>query len=181
MPGAFLKGNSSFLAGTEFSVDELSRAWDIFGVANVRLAGDTSLYSLSDLHCTYYKLQNITILALDVTITPSTVQYTGVQNDTSFLYSGALDLFAQNANNKVPTEVTLELDAFLGAAPYHFQNNISVIDEMTAVFFDVTEDQRIASIHINGVLSPTSLIITLPSGFLPHHRYHVHGSIFYAS
>jgi len=180
MPGAFLKGNSSFLAANEFSVDQLSRPWNVLGQANLRELADQP-FIVSEKECAYYKLKNIVILTIKATIIPTTFQYTGVENDTSFLYSGKLDLLAQNVNGKLPTQLVFVLDSFLAAGPFHYQNSLTVVDRKTSVFFDITEDQQIGTLHINGVLNATHLILTLPSGFLPHHRYTVSASLAYSS
>lgn len=172
MPGAFLKGNCSFPGS--FIVDELSRSWDIFGTSNafIKNANDFTNDSSCSVH--YYKLKNIIFLSMYAVLKPSTKKYTGIENDTAYIYTGEF-----NFPEKIVTEVEIELRGELSASPFHFQNSLAVEDFKTGVFFEICSDAKLGFMHVNGLLDPTKLVLTLPSGFVPHHTYTLSGSLIY--
>jgi len=172
MPGAYLKGNSSF-PGSTFIVDEVSRPWNTEGTATSIIINNTDF--TSDSFCTvqYYKLKNIVSLYVSARLKPSSLPYTGVENDTSYLYTG--DFVFSNVN----TTANIRLDSILSAAPYHFETSINIDDYKTGVFFDTNLSAVMGMIHLNGVIDPTMLRITIPTGMLPHHEYNICGTIIY--
>jgi len=172
MPGAYLKGNSSF-PGSTFIVDEISRPWNISGLAASTITNET--YFTPDSYCTvqYYKLKNIVSLYIDALLKPSTLPYTGVENDTSYIYTGDFSFSSVN------TVANIRLDSVLSAAPYHFETSINTDDYRTGVFFDTNLSAVMGIIHINGIIDPTMLHITIPTGMLPNHEYNICGTIIY--
>jgi hypothetical protein len=172
MPGAYLKGNLSF-TGSKFTVDEVSRPWNIDGTATSTIINNTDF--TSDSFCTvqYYKLKNIVSLYISASLKPSSLPYTGVENDTSYIYTGDF------AFSNVSTEANIRLDPILSAAPYHFETSINIDDFKTGVFFDTHLSAVMGMIHLNGILDPTSLRITIPTGMLPNHEYNICGTIIY--
>lgn len=172
MPGAYLKGNSSF-PGSTFTVDEISRPWNMEGTATSTIINNTKF--TSDTSCTvqYYKLKKVLALYISALLKPSSLPYTGVENDTSYIYTG--DFAFSNVN----TTANIRLDPILSAAPYHFETSINAEDYKTGVFFDTNLSAVMGMIHLNGILDPTLLRITIPTGMLPNHEYNICGTIFY--
>lgn len=172
MPGAYLKGNSSF-PGSTFIVDEVSRPWNMEGTATSTIINNTDFTSDSLCTVQYYKLKNIVSLYINALLKPNSLPYTGVENDTSYIYTGDFEF------SNVNTEANIQLDAILSATPYHFETSINIDDYKTGVFFDTDLSSVMGMIHLNGILDPTRLRITIPTGMLPNHEYNVCGTIIY--
>lgn len=172
MPGAYLKGNSSF-PGSTFIVDEISRPWNSEGSATSTIINNTDFTSDSSCTVQYYKLKKIVSLYIGALLKPSSLSYTGVENDTSYIYTG--DFVFSNVN----TTANIRLDPILSAAPYHFETSINTADYKTGVFFDTNLSAVMGMIHINGIFDPTLLRITIPTGMLPNHEYNICGTIIY--
>lgn len=172
MPGAYLKGNSSF-PGSTFIVDEVSRPWNIEGPATSTIINNTDFTTDSSCTVQYYKLKNIVSLYIDAFLKPSSLPYTGVQNDTSYIYTG--DFAFSNVN----TSANIRLDPILSATPYHFETSVNIVDFKTGVFFDTNLSAVMGMVHLNGIIDPTMLCITIPTGMLPNHEYNICGTIIY--
>ena len=172
MPGAYLKGNLSF-PGSTFIVDEVSRHWNTEGTATSTIINNTDFTFDSSCTVQYYKLKNIVSLYISASLKPSSLPYTGLENDTSYIYTG--DFSFSNVN----TAVNIRLDPILSAAPYHFETSINIDDFKTGVFFDTNLSSVMGMIHLNGIIDPTMLRITLPTGMLPNHEYNICGTIIY--
>lgn len=172
MPGAYLKGNSSF-PGSTFIVDEVSRPWNIEGVAHTSIVEHTSFTNESSCTVQYYKLKNIVSLYVDALLKPSTLSYTGVENDTSYIYTGDFTF------STVRTAASVKLAPLLTAAPYHFETSVNIEDFKTGVFFEPSISVVMGTLHLNGILDPTVLVITIPSGMLPNHEYKICGTLIY--
>lgn len=172
MPGAYLKGNSSF-PGSSFIVDEVSRPWNIEGYFTPTIINNTDF--TSDSFCTvqYYKLRNIVSLYIDALLKPSSLPYTGVENDTSYIYTGDFEF------SQVNTSANIRLNSFLSAAPYHFETSVNVNDFKSGVFFDPSLSSIMGTLLLNGILDPTMLRITIPTGMLPNHEYNISGTFMY--
>jgi hypothetical protein len=173
MPGAYLKGNISF-PSSAFSVDTVSRAWNYSGSLDTIISNTSDFTADSNCRVDYYKLENIIILSVTAFLKPSTFRYLGANDQTSYVYTGDFEF-----PDKIVTEANVQLDKKLSCATHHFQTAITVEDFKTGVFFDLSRDYRLATMHINGVLDTTKLVITLPSGFLPNHEYNVSGELIY--
>lgn len=172
MPGAFLKGNSSF-PGSSFVVDEISRPWNPDGAASAEIINRDDF--TADSRCTveYYRLKNIVSLHVDALLKPSSLPYTGVEDDTSYIYTGNF------AFSEVSTTARVRLDGRLAAAPYHYENSVSVEDFKTGVFFDTSLSPALGRVHVNGIEDTTELVLTVPGGLLPNHEYRARGTIIY--
>jgi len=173
MPGAYLKGNSSF-PGQVFTVDVISRPWNVEGeyAAPIVNASDFTTDSIVTLR--YYKLRNIISLYVTANLKPNTAPYTGSENSTAYIFTGDLTF-----PNKIVTEARVRLNSGLSAAGFHFENSVNVIDLRTGVFFELSRDERMGSAHINGILDATELILHVPTGLLPNHEYTIAGSLLY--
>lgn len=173
MPGAFLKGNSSF-PGMVFTVDEISRSWDVYGALTPNLVSNYEFIKNNNLSFTYYKLKHFIAISLHGTVIPSTVPYSGIEDDTSYIYSGSFTI-------PEPQFSVLEFDigSTLACARHEHQASLNVIDERGDVFYHPTVDTRIGIININGVTEPTTLRVSVASGFMPHHTYTLSGIIMY--
>ena len=173
MPGAYLKGNSSF-PGQVFTVDVLNRPWNVEGEQQVAIVNGSDFTSDSTVTVKYYKLKNIIALYFRAHLKPSTVAYTGSAGSTSYIFTGDLTF-----PDKIVTEARVRLGGALSAAGFHFENSLNVVDFRTGVFFDMSRDERIGSAHINGILDATELVMHVPSGLLPNHEYTLSGSLMY--
>ena len=172
MPGAYMKGNLSF-PGSIFSVDEVSRSWNIEGAATSTIINNTNFTSDSSCTVQYYKLKNIVSLYINALLKPSSLPYTGVEDDTSYIYTGDFSF------SDVNTIANIRLDPILSAAPYHFETSVNVDDFKTGVFFDTQLSTIMGMVHLNGIIDPMKLCITIPSGMLPNHEYRICGSFIY--
>ena len=173
MPGAYLKGNSSF-PGSTFIVDQVSRPWNVEGTATSTIINTDFLFN-SDSFCTvqYYKLKHIVSLYIDVFLKPSSLPYTGVEDDTSYIYTGDF------AFSKVNTSANIRLDAILSAGRYHFETSVNVDDYKSGVFFENSLSSIMGTVHLNGILDATMLCINIPTGLLPNHEYRICGTLMY--
>tara|TARA_Y100000389_G_C17438402_1_gene506989 strand:- start:743 stop:1270 length:528 start_codon:yes stop_codon:yes gene_type:complete len=172
MPGAYLKGNSSF-PGSTFIVDEVSRPWNTEGTATSTIINNRNFTSGSSCTVQYYKLKKMVSLYISVLLKPSSLPYTGVENDTSYIYTGNF------AFSNVNTTADIRIDPILSAAPYHFETSVNIDDYKTGVFFDTNLSAVMGMIHLNGILDPTLLRITIPTGMLPNHEYNICGTMIY--
>lgn len=173
---AFLKGNTRF-PGSRFTVDELTRSWDVLGTSAVDLSDNGAYLSKDTLvSVSYFKLKNMIILTLRGSITPSTYPYSGTEDDTEYLYDGRTQTVLPE---QMRTHVSIDVDAHLSVSPFHFENSVSVTDTKHDVFYDTTEDVRIGTMHMNGRLHPTRIVLTIPTGLFPHHTYAVTGELAY--
>lgn len=174
MPGAYLKGNSSF-PGSTFVVDEISKSWNAHGVVDAIIINEQDF--TPDSHCTikYYKLKHIIFLHIDAVLKPSSLPYTGVQDDTSYIYTGDFTF------SKVNTTANVRLTPALASASYHFQNTLNIEDLKSGVFFDTNVSFIMGTVHINGIIDSTEIVITAPTGMLPNHEYNVCGTLIYQS
>eukprot|EP00965_Chrysotila_dentata_P128431 4246507-Pleurochrysis_carterae.AAC.1 len=175
MPGAFLKGNTLF-PGSRFSVDDVTRPWDVHGTSQADTESNADFFTNDTrVSVSYYKLKHIIVLSVHGTITPSTLPYYGTEGSTAYLY--------QSATNALPgrmrTQMHVDIDQYLSAAPFHFENALTVCDMKNAVFYNTSEDERPGTVHINGRLHPTRLVLTVPTGLFPHHTYTVAGTLAY--
>lgn len=171
MPGAFLKGNSIF-PGSNFVVNDISKPWNSMGSVPVRF--EDSSFGGSALRLDYYVLKRVAVLNLEGSVVISTAAYGLGEGDTSYLYEGDFKF-----PDKLVTEARFDIGPALGASAYHFQNVLHVSARKMPVFFDVTETQFLGSVHIDGVRSDHQVVITCPSGFLPHRVYNISGSLVY--
>ena len=173
MPGAFFKGNSSF-PGTTFIVDEISRPWDIYGALTPSVISNQQFLKENNLSFTYYKLQNFIAMSVEGTIVPSTVPYSGSEDDTSFLYSGSFAFPEQQLS-------TLQFDvgSTLACARYEYQTTLDIIDERGEVFYRPSVDTRLGMMNINGITEPNKLTLSVATGIMPHHTYTLSGVIMY--
>ncbi len=172
MPGAYMKGNSSF-PGSTFIVDEVSRPWNIEGSVTSTIINNTHFTSDSSCTVQYYKMKNIVSLYIDALLKPSSLPYTGVENDTSYIYTGDFSF------SQVNTSANIRLDPVLSAAPYHFETSVNINDFKSGVFFDPSLSSVMGTVHLNGILDPTMLRITIPTGMLPNHEYSICGTFIY--
>lgn len=170
---AYLKGNSLFPA-QNFNVDIISRAWNMDGVVDSSIINNSDFSADSYVTVNYYKLKNIAVIYIDGVLKPSTVPYTGVPDDTSYIYTGEFEFERVNTT----ANVRMQLPA-LSSAPYHFENTMNVEDYRTGVFFEPNRNSIMASVHINGILDSTKLVVTIPSGMLPNHEYQICGTLIY--
>jgi len=173
MPGAYLKGNSSF-PGQVFTVDIIQRPWDVEGESPAPIINSHEFTTDSTVTLKYYKLKNIISLYVTAKLKPNTAPYTGSEGSTSYIFTGDLTF-----PNKIVTEVRVRLAGGLSAAGFHFENSVNVMDFRTGVFFELSRDERMGSVHINGILDATELILHIPSGLLPNHEYEICGSLLY--
>lgn len=172
MPGAYLKGNS-FFPGSRFIVDEISRAWNLQGIAESTIINHTEFTTSSYCTVQYYKLKNIISLHVEAVLKPSSFPYTGIENDTSYIYTGDFVF------SRVNTTATVRLPSLLTSAPYHFERSVNIEDFKTGVFFETNISSVLGMIHLNGIMDSTMLVITVPSGMLPNHEYKVCGTLIY--
>lgn len=173
MPGAFLKGNSSF-PGALFVVDEISRSWDVYGALTPPVISNESFLKENNLSFTYYKLKNFIAIGVQGTIVPSTIPYSGSEDDTSFVYSGSFTFPEQQVS-------TLQFDvgSTLACARHEYQTTLDVIDERGEVFYRPTVDTRLGLMNINGITQPNTLTLSVATGIMPHHTYTLSGVIMY--
>ena len=174
MPGAFLKGNSSF-AGAKFIVDSLSRPWNVHGELTPPLdQADAPFVKASTLRFKYYKLKHLVALAVEGTVVPSTVPYAGAEDETAYIYTGTFSF-------PDPLFTTLRFDVgdTLACAAYEYQTAMGVTDVKGDVFYQQSADARIGLMAIDGANDPTTLHLTVASGMLPHHTYTLSGVLMY--
>jgi hypothetical protein len=172
MPGAFLKGNVSFPGS--FFVDQLSHTWNQQGKSVVELLDGTAFRPDSKVEIDYFRLRRFACLSVLAVLHPSTTPYTGIEQDTHYIYTGQM-VFPE----KLPTEARIRIRDNLAASACHFENVASVSDVKTGVFFNRSADQHIGSVHINGILDSTQLVLTNPIGFLPNHVYEISATLMY--
>jgi hypothetical protein len=118
-------------------------------------------------------MKNIVSLYIDALLKPSSLPYTGVENDTSYIYTGDFSF------SQVNTSANIRLDPVLSAAPYHFETSVNINDFKSGVFFDPSLSSVMGTVHLNGILDPTMLRITIPTGMLPNHEYSICGTFIY--
>lgn len=173
MPGAFLKGNSSF-PGARFIVDEISRSWDNYGALTPSVISNEHFLKENNLSFTYYKLQNFVAIGVQGTIVPSTIPYSGSEDDTSFIYSGSFTFPEQQVS-------TLQFDvgSTLACARNEYQTTLNVIDERGEVFYRPSVDTRLGLMNMNGITQPNTLTLSVATGIMPHHTYTLSGVIMY--
>lgn len=173
MPGAYLKGNSLF-PGNSFVVDEISRPWNIDGVVNTSFINVADFKPESQCKVYYYKLKNLVSLYIDAVLKPSSMPYTGVENDTTYIYTGDFNFDTVNTTARVRLE-----NSRLSCAPFHFETSMNVEDFKTGVFFELGRSYILGFAHMNGLLDSTELILTVPGGLLPNHEYRICGTFIY--
>lgn len=173
MPGAFLKGNSAFL-GSVFNVDQISLPWNVFGAASAQLANRDEFTPDSTVSLSYYRLKHLAVLYIDARLQPSTVPYFGREGETAYIYTGDFEFARQSK-----TLALVDVSGFLASAPYHFENRVCVRDQKTGAFLDTSRDDVMGTAHINGKLDATRVVLTLPTGFVPHHVYEFSGTLVY--
>lgn len=173
MPGAFLKGNLSF-PGATFTVDNISRSWDVYGALTPAVISNQQFLKENNLSFTYYKLKNFIAISVEGTIIPSTIPYSGSEDDASFIYSGSFTFPEQQVS-------TLQFDvgSTLACARHEYQTTLNVIDERGEVFYRPSVDTRLGLMNINGITEPNTLTLSVATGIMPHHIYTLSGIIMY--
>tara|TARA_Y100001936_G_C15840049_1_gene541473 strand:- start:252 stop:776 length:525 start_codon:yes stop_codon:yes gene_type:complete len=172
MPGAYLKGNSLF-PGASFVVDEISRPWNNEGVVQASFINMDDFKPESFCKLKYYRLKNIISLYIEALLIPNSLPYTGVENDTAYIYTGSFDF------DDVNTAARFKLDSRLSCAPFHYQTSLYAEDFKTGVFFELGRSYIMGFVHMNGLIDSTELTLTVPSGFLPNHEYRISGTFIY--
>lgn len=173
MPGAYLKGNSSF-PDTSFSVDHIARPWDVYGPLQPVLLLNAEFIKEHDLAFTYYKLKHLVVISVHGTIVPSTIPYTGKEDDTSFVYSGSFNFPEQNFST-----LKFDIGSSLACDRNAYQAAMSVLDKRGEIFYDLSSDSRLGFMNINGNIAPNVLTLLVASGMMPHHIYTIAGVIMY--
>lgn len=173
MPGAFLKGNVSFPGS--FFVDQLSHTWNQQGKSVMQLLDAGTVFRPdSTVEIDYFRLRRLACVSVLAVLYPSTLPYIGVENDTEYIYTGQT-VFPE----KLPTEARIRIRDDLAASPCHFENVTTITDTKTGVFFNRSADRQLGSVHVNGILDSTQLVLTNPTGFLPNHVYEISATIIY--
>lgn len=176
MPGAFLKGNSLF-HGARFEVDELNSPWNVYGILPIQFDTETAHFIRSStLLINYFKLRNVICLHITGSIRPSTVPYTGVEGDTSYLYMGNSVSF----DSPVFNTLKIDLEATLASSRNVFSSVVNITDTKDAVYYNPTRDPSMGIVSIDGHVNATRLTISNPlNGYIPHHEYRIDGTLFY--
>lgn len=172
MPGAFLKGNSSFVT-RNFTVDKLSNKW-IYKTVDTSNENEGCVMKRTDLSLHVFKLKHIVNIHLNGTVVPSTVPYTGFEDSTYYLYDTTQNIKL----DEVPTFFDVSLDPSLTASASIFKNDIFVLDNVQNVYYEYgREMSHMGFMTIDGTQTSSTLRVTVPIGFLPHHTYSIQGSL----
>lgn len=164
---AFLKGNSAFPA-TSFSADHLSESW-----TDTTLPPNNSIFTTSSsVRASLFRLRHLSALHINGVLVPSTTPYTGSEQDTSYLYDGDFHF------DSIATQTSFQLP--VPSAGGRWQSNVTVLDQATGVFFDPSRLQVLAWLSIEPE-DTGRVTLHVPTSFVPHHNYYVHGTLIYES